>query len=97
MIHATSAAVNEAIAVLREQIEDVRKDLQTADMTEKAMLRAQLNEMTDRLATIENNRANVLVSFIAGRRGLDKLPAAEIEVVVRAIADFAPAVEEKKE
>lgn len=99
MIRDTSAAVDEAVAVLREQIADIRDCLRKAVVgRDKADLEQRLLAMLDRLATVENNRANVLVQFIAGRRGLDRLPEADLEVVVKAIADFAPpVVEEKKE
>lgn len=88
MIRETSDAVNEAVAALREQVKQLR-----AKQTGRGLdpyEATQLMELCDRLFHVENNRAQVLVAFIAGRRGLDKLPAAELEQVVKGIAELGP-------
>lgn len=84
MISNTSNAVNEAVEAMRGALAYLRglqasRPLDADEVT-------QLISLTDSLAKIENNRGNLLIGAIAGRRGLDKLPPHELEQVVKALA-----------
>lgn len=94
----TSQAVDEAIAVLREQLKDARNDLKTAmGVEEKAAHEERVLNMLDRLATVENNRAAIIVGLMAGRRGVDKLPEGELEQIQKEVAALSAMGEEKGE
>lgn len=92
----TSDTVDEAIAVLREQIADARNDLKAAiGHDEKAAHEERILNMLDRLTVVENNRANLMLSAMVGRRSVDKLPEAEIEQVQAQLALVSPPEEPK--
>ena len=76
--------VNLAIEVIRLEVERLKAQatLRPLDDGEAQRLLA----YADQLRQIEHGRGANLVAAIAGRRALDKLPAHEIEQVVKAIA-----------
>jgi hypothetical protein len=91
MIVDTSEAVNAAVEVIRGQIGKIRDELaMCGDPVEVHLLERRMLEMLDRLSVIENNRFGVMIAFVAGRRGLDKIPAIELDSMVRAIAGRTP-------
>jgi hypothetical protein len=83
MIRDTSAAVDDVVAIVRTQMGRIREQLAAADMAETILLEGRFLQLAAMVREIENNRANVLVAFIAGRRGLDKLPEADLEILIR--------------
>lgn len=77
----TSDAVNEVVEAVRAQVARLRA-LVAPSPDEVNQLLA----LGTFLAQVENNRGQMLVGIIAGRRNLDKLPPADLEQVVKAIA-----------
>jgi hypothetical protein len=95
-----SAAVNESIAIIRQQMERIKGQLLTADMHDSAILEGRFLALAGMVRDIEDNRASLYVQVMAGRRGLDKIPQADAELIEQALADFvpvtAPAIEGEK-
>ncbi len=84
-LRATSDAVDEAVEAVRAQ---VRRLKELAKPTSEQV--QELINLGSYLALVENNRAQLLVGVIAGRRGLDKLPVHDLDQVVKAIVGTDP-------
>ncbi len=76
----TSEGLNEAVEFIRKQNADIAK---LPAPTAEDYARFQTN--TRMLADIENNRANILLAAIAGKKGLNNLPAEQMGRVVAAL------------
>lgn len=79
----TTSAVDETVALLREKVRQLAANPRI-DEDEERGLRA-MADMADAIIKAENNRFGPLVAMIAGRRGLDKLPAGDLARLVQVI------------
>jgi len=81
----TSEAVNEVVEVIRKRIAALQSEVFGSPAEARDADRS-IVELSRVLVDIENNRLGALVAVIAGRRGLEKLPAYEREKLIAALA-----------
>jgi hypothetical protein len=94
-LNETTEAVDAAVKLLRQQMEKLAANPRI-DEEEARGLEAMRN-MAAEIIKAENNRFGPLVAMIAGRRGLDKLPAGDLARLVQVITgDGVKAIEGKK-
>ncbi len=84
----TINSVNEAIEAIRFEVQRLKAQAEARSLNEEE--RTALLAYTAELRQIEHGRGSILVAAIAGKRALDKLPAHELDEVVRAIAGIEP-------